>query len=196
MKNDLYPDVMLDIETFGITPDSVVVSIGAVRFRVDTEDDLDTIKDEERSFYAVLDTEEQEADGRKLDADTLEWWDKQSTAARAVLQEPTEEVRTALKRFVAFCKGSRRIWGNGNTFDNVIVKDLCNDYGVEYPVHFANDLDMRTVKYVWNKLINGWSNTTQKITVGDAHNALDDARSQVLNLQQMWKALKGTKYGS
>jgi exodeoxyribonuclease VIII len=196
MKEDLYPDVMLDLETFDTTTTAVVVSIGAVRFRLDTEDDLFSIKEESRSFYAVLDTEEQEADGRTASRETLDWWDKQTKEARAVLKEPVEDTREALGRFIEFCKGCRRIWGNGNTFDNMIVRDLCKDYKVEYPVDYWNDLDVRTLKYMWNKLTNWRSKDKPKITVGDKHNALDDARSQVLQVQQMYKELRGTKYGS
>jgi hypothetical protein len=78
----------------------------------------------------------------------------------------------------------------------MIVRDLCKDYKVEYPVDYWNDLDVRTLKYMWNKLTNWRSKDKPKITVGDKHNALDDARSQVLQVQQMYKELRGTKYGS
>jgi exodeoxyribonuclease VIII len=197
MKNELYPDVMLDIESFGTGSDAIVVSIGAVRFRLDTEDDFDTIKEEERSFYAVLDTEEQEADGRKSDPATMDWWNEQSAEARDVLRQPVEDTTDALNRFVRFCRGCTRIWGNGNMFDNAIVRDICTDYGVEYPVKYWSDLDVRTLTYLWNKLT-GWTLKGKRpdLKVGDAHNALDDARSQVLQVQRMFKELRGTKYGA
>lgn len=194
--NDAYPDLMLDIETLSRNKDAVVVSIGAVRFRLDTQDDLDTIKDEHRSFYAVLDTNDQEAKGRDVEPETVDWWSEQTPEARAVLFEPTEEVESALDRFVEFCRGVRRIWGNGSSFDNVIIRDLCEDYGVRYPVEYWNDLDMRTLKYLWNKLTNWVHRDEPRLTVGVKHSALDDARSQVLQVQQMYIELKGTKYGS
>jgi exodeoxyribonuclease VIII len=192
----MYPDMMVDIESFSTNVKAQVVSIGAFRFRLDTSDDLNTIKDPERSFYAVLDTEEQEADGRITDPDTMAWWDRQSMEARAVLREPFEEVKPALERFAEFARGVRRVWGNGNTFDNVIVRDLCNDYNVEYPVKYWGDLDMRTLKYLWNRLTNWAHKGKTKKTIGDAHNALDDARSQVMQLQEMYRDLKGTRYGA
>ncbi len=54
----VYHDVMLDIETLGTDTDAVVLSIGAVKFRLDTRDNQETLDDESRSFYAVLDSED------------------------------------------------------------------------------------------------------------------------------------------
>ena len=196
MDDRVYGDVMLDIETLGTGIHSLVVSIGAVRFRLDSTDDLDTIRDDARSFYAVLDTEDQRYRGRVDDPDTLAWWTKQSDEARQVLTDPSEDTAGALERFSEFCRGVKRIWGNGNTFDNAIIRDLYRTYEQDYPVDFWADLDMRTLKYLWNKLTNWRSKNEPKIRIGEHHNALDDARSQVLQIQQMYRELKGTKYGA
>jgi len=196
MDDRVYGDVMLDIETLGTGIHSLVVSIGAVRFRLDSTDDLDTIRDDARSFYAVLDTEDQRYRGRVDDPDTLAWWTKQSDEARQVLTDPSEDTAGALERFSEFCRGVKRIWGNGNTFDNAIIRDLYKTYEQDYPVDFWADLDMRTLKYLWNKLTNWRSKNEPKIRIGEHHNALDDARSQVLQIQQMYRELKGTKYGA
>jgi len=196
MDDRVYGDVMLDIETLGTGIHSLVVSIGAVRFRLDSTDDLDTIRDDARSFYSVLDTEDQRDRGRVDDPDTLAWWGKQSDEARQVLTDPSEDTAGALERFSEFCRGVKRIWGNGNTFDNAIIRDLYRTYEQDYPVDFWADLDMRTLKYLWNKLTNWRSKNEPKIRIGEHHNALDDARSQVLQIQQMYRELKGTKYGA
>jgi len=196
MDDRVYGDVMLDIETLGTGIHSLVVSIGAVRFRLDSTDDLYTIRDDARSFYSVLDTEDQRDRGRVDDPDTLAWWGKQSDEARQVLTDPTEDTANALERFSEFCRGVKRIWGNGNTFDNAIIRDLYRTYEQDYPVDFWADLDMRTLKYLWNKLTNWRSKNEPKIRIGEHHNALDDARSQVLQIQQMYRELKGTKYGA
>lgn len=190
-----YPDIMVDLETLGTEPDTQIISIGAVRFRLDTRDDVESILGEGRSFYARLDTEEQSAKGRSTTADTLEWWESQSDEARAVFEEEPEGVLLALKRFLRFCKGGRRLWGNGNMFDNTIIRDILKSYDLDHPVYFSNDLDVRTLKRLWNLIKHKGSNIDRPtIKMGEEHNALDDARRQVLQCQTMFSELKGSKY--
>lgn len=190
-----YPDVMVDLETLSTETDAVVLSIGAVRFRLDTRDDVESIMDPDRSFYARLDISDQENEGRDIDPDTLEWWESQSAEARAVFDEAPESTVRALKRFVKFCSGCTAIWGNGNMFDNAIVRSLCQDFNVEYPVEYWKDLDVRTLTKLWNKIKNVGSNKKRpQIDLGTAHNALDDARTQVLQCQIMFDELRGSKY--
>jgi len=194
-----YPDVMVDLETMGTETDTQVLSIGAVRFRLDTVDDIRTIMDPDRSFYARLDLEDQGSKGRTTSADTLKWWASQSRKARAVFAEDPEDVEGTLKRFIKFCKGARRIWGNGNMFDNAIMRSICKDYDLEYPVVYWNDLDVRTLTRLWNLLTDKVSKGKRPtIKLGEEHNALDDARRQVIQCQHMYKELsnkvKGSKY--
>jgi hypothetical protein len=151
--------------------------------------------DDERSFYDRLDTDQQSDKGRSVSDSTLKWWNDQSDEARKVFEETPEDVKLALKRFVKFCKGGRRIWGNGNMFDNAIVRSLCKDFDVEYPVGYWNDLDVRTLTRLWNLLTNMVSKGKRpQINLGAEHNALDDARRQVIQCQLMFNELKGSKY--
>lgn len=191
-----YPDVMVDLETLGTDTDTCILSIGAVRFRLDTVDDIDSIMDDERTFYARLDEHDQESKGRSVDADTLKWWDSQSEEARAVFDEERSDNKRALRDFVKFCKGAKRIWGNGNMFDNAIMRSICRDYDIKYPVFYSKDLDVRTLTYLWN-LITNWVSKGKRPTIqlGEEHNALDDARRQVLQCQIMYKDIRGSKYG-
>lgn len=187
----LYPDLMVDLETLGTDTDSCVLSIGAVRFRLGILDDTRTIRDEQRSFYSRLDTESQAHRGRSQDPATMDWWANQSDAARAVFEEDAEPVGSALDRFLEFCTGVKRVWGNGNMFDNAIVRSLCRDYERPYPVEYWKDLDVRTITYLWNLVTNWGSNGKRpNIIVGEEHNALDDARRQVIQVQQMYKDIR------
>lgn len=192
-----YPDVMVDLETMGTESGTQVISLGAVRFRMGSMDDVRTIMAPARAFYARLGLDEQGDRGRTVNADTAAWWENQSDAARAVFDEEEEDVAHVLKSFSRFCKGSKRIWGNGNMFDNAIVRDLYNDYGQDYPVGYWQDLDVRTITYLWNFLTN-WKSKGKRPTIvlGEEHNALDDARRQVLQVQTMMNELKGSKYES
>lgn len=194
--NKAYPDVMVDLETLDteVMDSPQVISIGAVRFRLDVMDDEETIADEGRLFYARLNLAEQEENGRSASDDTIDWWSKQSSEAREVFFEEEEDVLRALTRFKDFCKGSKYLWGNGNMFDNTIMRDLHDDYGMQYPVRFWEDLDMRTLKRTWNLICNAVSNKKLPTNEGVAHNALDDAKIQVLQCQKMFQDLKGSKY--
>ena len=193
----VYGDIMVDLETLSTETDAQVVSIGAVRFRLDTVDDVDSIMEKGRSFYSRLCIQEQEDTGRHVDPSTIEWWSNQSKAARAVFEEPEEDVGTALDRFTKFCRGAKRIWGNGNMFDNAIVRNLYDDFGRRYPVDYWQDLDVRTLTYLWNSVTN-WVSKGKRPTIvlGEEHNALDDARRQVIQCQLMMKDIKGSKYES
>lgn len=66
---------MIDLETLGVEPDSVVMTLGAIKF--------DPFSDTEphSGLYLRCDVEEQsEQLGRSIDENTLAWWSKQSQA--------------------------------------------------------------------------------------------------------------------
>ena len=196
-RRELYSDVVVDLETLGTGDDAQVVSIGAVRIRLDGRDDLETIREPARCFYRVLDRVDQMRRGRSINADTQEWWDSQSEEAREVFDEPGEDPTVVLEDFAEYCGGAKRMWGNGNMFDNAILRSLFNDYEMEYPFKFWSDLDMRTLTYLWNKLT-GWVSKGKRpdIHVGVAHNALDDAQTEALQMQKMYQDLEDKTYGT
>ncbi len=65
--------IMVDLETLGNTPYSVVPAIGAVIFTKDEFVD---------SFYQKIDVKQQLDLGLTVDASTLEWWMSQNDKAR------------------------------------------------------------------------------------------------------------------
>lgn len=192
----VYHDVMLDIETLGTDTDAVVLSIGAIKFRLDTKDNQYTLDDESRSFYAVLDLEDQERKGRKRDPGTERWWKTQSSKARRVFKEDQEEVKGVMVALGNFLKNVRRVWGNGNMFDIAIIQSLFDDYDEEYPVHYTGDLDLRTLTYIFNSVKKAIKRTVRPSVKfkGTEHNALDDAKKQVMEAQSMFSFLKGSSY--
>lgn len=196
-RRELYSDVVVDLETMGTGNDAQVISIGAIRMRLDGRDDLETIREPARCFYRVLDRVDQMRRGRVINADTQKWWDSQSEEARAVLGETGHDPATVLEDFSEYCNGAKRMWGNGNMFDNAILRSLFSDYEVAYPFNFWSDLDMRTLTYLWNKLT-GWVSNGKRpdIRVGVEHNALDDAQSEALQMQKMYQDLEDKTYGT
>lgn len=163
------PHVMLDLETFGNGNDAAIVSIGAVKF--DQKDILD-------EFHVGVDARSCQALGLKIDADTIMWWMHPDRAdARAALQAlETVDLPSALAGFTDWAGNDvASIWGNGSTFDNVILRSAYRACGLEYPVGFWQDQCYRTIKYRAPGI--------EIVREGTHHDALDDARCQAKHLQ-------------
>jgi len=75
-------DIMIDLETLGTTADSVILSIGAVRFNLDTSCVFDGLGD---TFYQVITIDDQSK--RHISGYTLAWWMGQSKASQAVFTD-------------------------------------------------------------------------------------------------------------
>lgn len=165
-------DLMIDLETLGTTPECVVVSIGATFFDIEK-------KIIGPDFYVVLKIQDQLDKGRKIQADTLEWWFGQSNAAKSVFHEGSKlpiEVLNMLSTWLkANCSNSRdlRVWGNGSTFDISIMENIYRQYNLKLPWGYNAIMDLRTFRRFVAK--------NQKVeNIGTSHNALDDAKSQAV----------------
>ena len=63
---------MIDLETLGVEPDSVIMTLGAIKFNPFTDDEPHT------PLYLKCDVEEQsEKLNRTIDDNTLAWWSRQ-----------------------------------------------------------------------------------------------------------------------
>ena len=164
MKN-----LMIDIETWGKAAHAVIISIGAVKF-----DPTDTNYTDE--FHVAITPRGQEFYKRKIDADTVMWWmdpDRTEAWAHWTAMEKTELV-TALDGFAQWIGTDAqdvKVWGNGVSFDNVIVQNAYMTAGLETPWYWGNDRCFRTVKNLAPRSL-------EPIRLGTYHDALDDARHQ------------------
>ena len=70
---------MIDIETLGISPNSVVMTIGAIKFN--RIDDIKSIEYMD-SFYCRVSKESCLKLGLEINKETEEWWEKQSEEAK------------------------------------------------------------------------------------------------------------------
>jgi hypothetical protein len=166
--------IMLDLETWGTGNKAVIVSLGACKF---TEDQIVD------QFHVGIDPASCQAFGLEIEADTVLWW--MSPDRREALDDWLKlervDLASALLGFEMWAKsgpGILSIWGNGSTFDNVILRSAYAATGQEYPVRFWQDACYRTVK-------NRTAVAMQR--VGTHHNALDDAVSQATHLQAIWR---------
>ena len=175
--------IMLDLETLDTAPSAVVLSIGAVAFKM--SGGLGA------SFYVELvnDIDAQQMRGRTIAGDCVRCWMQQEAAARRMFADvPHDGVQrvdtlSALSQFSDFVASNggpmANIWSNGADFDNVILSSLYKAYGVSQPWKYTRSRCYRTVKSLNTELHNQLQSGSIR------HNALDDAVSQALHLQKM-----------
>ena len=169
--------LMLDIETLGTQPDTVILTVGAIKFN--PASDAEPFD----GLYCRLDVNEQLRMGRSVDDSTLEWWNSQKQDVRN--EALSDEDRTGLLQFTKELNravvGVSEIWAQGPTFDFTILENLYKQLGVPVPWHYWQIRDSRTLfKVVGEPRIPGRD---------QAHNALADCYYQARGIQQIYKQL-------
>lgn len=172
-------DIMLDLETFNNTPDSVICAIGATEF--DPESGALG-----RTFYRVVDPQSCVELGMTIGADTVKWWLRQTDEARVAISKPGgDHIKSALRDFVSFvenmdCSAKHvRVWGNGAAFDNVILAGAFRRAGMSTPWEFWNDRCFRTLKAM--------APGVEYVPPEVAHHALEDAKAQARHAVKVLK---------
>ncbi|EIN8658645.1 TPA: 3'-5' exoribonuclease [Citrobacter freundii] len=186
--NAFYTHLMVDMETMGNSPDAPIVSIGAVFFDPSTGNTG-------AEFYRVVNLESSMSFGMKPDASTIQWWLKQSSEARsAILVDEAMGLRESLELLANFiaenaANGSHtvQLWGNGCSFDNVILRRAYALTETPFAVPFRNDRDVRTMVELGKSV--GINPRYDIPFEGDMHNALSDARHQVKYVSAIWQRL-------
>ncbi|HEE9894001.1 TPA: 3'-5' exoribonuclease, partial [Citrobacter freundii] len=186
--NAFYTHLMVDMETMGNGPDAPIVSIGAVFFDPSTGNTG-------AEFYQVVSLESSMSFGMKPDASTIQWWLKQSSEARsAILVDEAMGLRESLELLADFiaenaANGSHtvQLWGNGCSFDNVILRRAYALTDTPFAVPFWNDRDVRTMVELGKSV--GINPRFDIPFEGDMHNALSDARHQVKYVSAIWQRL-------
>ncbi|WP_370613063.1 3'-5' exoribonuclease domain-containing protein [Citrobacter portucalensis] len=186
--NAFYTHLMVDMETMGNSPDAPIVSIGAVFFDPSTGNTG-------AEFYQVVSLESSMSFGMKPDASTIQWWLKQSSEARsAILVDEAMGLLETLELLADFiaenaANGSHtvQLWGNGCSFDNVILRRAYALTDTPFTVPFWNDRDVRTMVELGKSV--GINPRFDIPFEGEMHNALSDARHQVKYVSAIWQRL-------
>ena len=153
--------LMIDFETLGTDPSTVVLSVGVVAF------DKNGIHDK---FYMDLDCEEQVAAGRTMNFDTICWWMKQDYQARKLFDaKDRKSIKEFSEMLSDFCLKNqiKETWSQGANFDLPIVESLLKTFKLKHPLIFWNARDTRTF-YQYNV-------KEKPARKGTHHDALDDA---------------------
>lgn len=184
MSTKKFPDLMIDFETLGTSADSVIMSIGAVRFDINSQE-LDN-----EGFYASISIDSNLEKGRRIDESTLIWWMGQSKEAQRVFTEPKMTLEAALVEFFDWFgpkDKDMRVWSNGADFDIPMLAHAVKSFGWELPWNFWNHKCFRTLKGL------PFAKKAAKVEPMVKHNALSDAIAQAKNAQAIQAVISTLK---
>lgn len=188
-------DIMVDLETLSADMDTTIFQIAAVQFDLMTGDILDT-------FDHVADIEL--ARDIQASGSTLKWWIiNNNKTLQELMARGTAEGKSPgliLSGFNAWLtkkidfhgKENVFLWGNGIANDNTWLKVAFKKQGLDWPLHFRNDRDVRTVRELhlmrqdFRHDYKGEERTNER-----PHDALSDAMFQALNISDQVAHLTG-----
>jgi exodeoxyribonuclease VIII len=176
-------DIMIDLETLGTDSNSVILSISAVEFDLATGETGS-------EFEAGLDVQQQYKIKSVIDSDTVAWWFSQDNKAiDAITRLKRDSVDKVLKDFndwlhsIDYAPKDIRLWGNGCTFDNVILRNLYKRSNVDFILPYWCDNDVRTLVTLGN------INTRDFQFKGIKHRGIDDCKHQINYCNVAYKGL-------
>jgi 3'-5' exoribonuclease Rv2179c-like domain len=175
-------DFMVDLETLGSGPTSVVVQIGIVAFDLFTgeakADTLININPTSELSYRFT-----------VDGDTIIWWMEQAALGRCTWASGGLDSMNAWDMYCAFIK----TWGNKNcrvwshsTFDAPIITHHLNTLRIQQPVHYNRYVDLRTI----SMLAKGLLSIPKSQRPEGRHDARTDCLYQVEWLVKCWNKLR------
>jgi DNA polymerase III epsilon subunit-like protein len=163
---------MLDLETLGTRPGSVILTIGAVRF-----DENGTYE----SFYKGISIDDSKKHDLKVCPNAHAWWLDQTKEALDTAFSGTAKLDDALNGFCEWVASlgvsewrDVNVWGNGSDFDNALLAEAYAVVGMRQPWSFTGNRCYRTMKNMFQGI--------EVPSVGVQHNALDDAIYQADHL--------------
>ena len=164
--------LMIDLETMGNKPNAPVVSIGAVFFEPSTGE----LGEE---FYRVVSLKS------SMDGGAEE-------ARKAICDKDAISISAALIKLNTFILDNTdidkvQVWGNGATFDNVILRANYEREFLPCIWKFWNDRDVRTIVELGRAI--GINPRRDIPFEGDRHNALADAKHQAKYVSAIWQRL-------
>lgn len=161
--------IMLDLETYGVRPGSVIRSIGAVTF------DPNDVMARQQEFYVNVDHDSCMEAGLTVDHSTFLWWQSQSAEAKELVTKDAIPLADAMKLFRTWFNsvGGEKVWCQGANFDAVLLEAAMLAAKQYAPWKFYNVRDTRTVYD-----LAGFDTSTIE-RVGVHHYAVDDCKHQI-----------------
>lgn len=180
---------VVDLETLGKGPRAVIGEIGVVIVDVEQLVAVD-------EFYCRVDI----GQPRERDDSTIAWWEQQridsplawkemfATPNRLFIADALNELKSFLSRHFPRALAVE-LMGNGPEFDNVILDNAYQQWGVELPWSFRGNQSLRTVVLMGRLLLD----IDPKFQIefdGIRHHALHDARHEAAYLISILRSFK------
>lgn len=164
--------LMVDLETLGVSNNSVICSIGIVEF------DMKSGKTG-NVFYNRVNIQSCIDLGMSVTGSTIEWWLKQDLEARRKIYEgdslSIRETLFRLNEFLSFFEdlSDIQIWGNSNRFDLGILENTYKVCNIPIPWNYRNERDVRTLSSLRPEIKKNSNNT------GIPHDPISDCLFQI-----------------
>lgn len=178
---------MIDLETLGNLPTSVITQIGAVAF-----DDYGVTGPE---FLIHVDIQDCINKGLTMDASTICWWLEQSDEARKQIIEgqknkplSLDHALFELRAFIeSLTPSTLEIWGNSNRFDlGILHNAYLKTKNTRLPWLFRNERDVRTVVMLYPAIKDKWVNNFK----GIKHDPIADCKCQIGYVSEILNSIK------
>lgn len=143
-----YINVVLDLETLGLSEDAAILQIGCAIPKFDHY----KIPNLTPHFTATVKYETAINSEFAKDSSTLDWWEKQSLLARKVVFSGQDSYEDVLHQFEFWIQTIKlqgltvRMWGNGPEFDNRLLDYTLRAYNVRGLWDFRDNHSIRTLK--------------------------------------------------
>lgn len=131
---------MVDLETLAVSPNAVILSLGAVHF----DPNSNLISDK---LYLKIDLDDQDRLNREIDPNTIEWWSKQDPLIMEEAFSSTDRIplEDAINKFHKFAWGCTNFWSHGASFDLVIIENIYKQLNRPLPWNYWQLRDTRTL---------------------------------------------------
>lgn len=169
--------MMVDIETTGKTPGCGILAIGAVTFGP-----FDIRRQE---FYKGIKWDPLNPDFCD-EKDTMDWWRQQDPSVARLAFAGEHSYENALILFSKFIEAARlghegfRLYANGAAFDFPILEYAYRAVGLNIPWRYHERQCYSTLKRHFPRI-------PKPKFIGNAHNALDDAKNQAAHCEAILK---------
>lgn len=189
-------NIMVDLETLGLRNDATVFQIAAASFDLKTGNIKDSI-DLKLDIASV--------DDLKVDGSTLVWWlNTNKELLSDLLNTGAEHELTTFKMYGLFYDWMTNqlnknqshkdivLWGNGILFDNAKLKHGFEEQNIPYPIHYKNDLDVRTIVALAGDvagLTKAELKDSVRIDSEIEHDAMDDVSFQIRLVSRCYNIL-------
>ena len=185
-------DIMLDLETLGVSAGSIILSVAMQTFSLDCSH----APKEELDYYQHISALDSLWHHLRSDEGTEEWWTKQSEAAKRKLMEGQKSavgVEGVMRLVYEVLKGWNEkydlfIWGRGvGAFDlpllDSVMRKIIGD-GYKTPWNYWSAMDVRTIVNFCRRC------AMADLALDSPHDARGDVMKQIKEVQLCYQFIK------